>query len=59
VTDGEEVTEPERVVEVFRQHYETLGQLPTSATFDEGHSQHAQAVATVGIRMKDSGECQT
>jgi hypothetical protein len=43
--DGEEVTEPEQVVEVFRQHYETLGQLPTSATFDEGHSQHAQAVA--------------
>jgi hypothetical protein len=43
--DGEEVTEPEQVVEVFRQHYETLGQL-TSATFDEGHSQHvAQAVA--------------
>jgi hypothetical protein len=24
--DGEEVTEPEQVVEVFRQHYETLGQ---------------------------------
>jgi hypothetical protein len=44
--DGEEVTEPEQVVEVFRQHYETLGQPLTSATFDEGHSQHvAQAVA--------------
>jgi hypothetical protein len=42
--DGEEVTEPEQVVEVFRQHYETP--TPTSATFDEGHSQHvAQAVA--------------
>jgi hypothetical protein len=40
--DGEEVTEPEQVVEVFRQHYETLGQSPT---FDEGHSQHvAQAI---------------
>jgi hypothetical protein len=42
--DGEEVTEPEQVVEVFRQHYETPNL--TSATFDEGHSQHvAQAVA--------------